>query len=86
MGGMFCGFIPYDLSYLLFVLHGLFDYQKILACSSNCHDIPVPTTTDVYFQVQQNSVYPNAGYPDQFGPQGKFVEDSIELNCLEITG
>ena len=34
----------------------------------------------------QNSTYPEAGYPDRFGPSGKFVENSTKLTCLEITG
>jgi hypothetical protein len=25
-------------------------------------------------------------YPDRFGPAGKFIENSIKLICLEITG
>ena len=32
------------------------------------------------------STYPDAGYPDRFGPSGKFVENYIKLTCLEITG
>jgi hypothetical protein len=27
-----------------------------------------------------------ANYPDRLGPSGKFVENSIKLICLEITG
>jgi len=30
--------------------------------------------------------YPDAGYPDRFGPSRKFVENSTKLTCLEITG
>ena len=36
-------------------------------------------------QVQENSTYPDAGYPDRLGPSGKFVENSKKLRCLEIT-
>ena len=36
--------------------------------------------------VQYNSTYPNAGYPDRLGPSGKFVENSTKLTYLEITG
>jgi len=32
-----------------------------------------------------NSPYLNAGYPDQLGPSGKFVENSTKLTGLEIT-
>ena len=39
-----------------------------------------------YKYVQQNSIYPDAGYPGRLGPLGKFVENSTKLNCLEITG
>ena len=35
--------------------------------------------------LQQNSIYPNAGYLDQFGPSLKFVENSIKLTCVEIS-
>jgi len=31
-------------------------------------------------------VIPFANYPDRLGPLGKFVENSTELTCLEITG
>jgi hypothetical protein len=37
-------------------------------------------------KIQKNSTYPDAGYPDRFGPSGKLVEDSAKLICLEITG
>jgi len=37
-------------------------------------------------KIQHNSTYPDAGYPDQLGPLGKFVENSTQLTCLEITG
>ena len=37
-------------------------------------------------QVQQNSTYPDAGYPEHLGPSGKFVESSARLSRLEITG
>jgi hypothetical protein len=37
-------------------------------------------------RLQQNSAYPEAGYPDRLGPSGKFVENSTKLTCLEITG
>jgi hypothetical protein len=30
--------------------------------------------------MQQNSTYPDAGYPDLLGPSGKSVENSIEVN------
>jgi hypothetical protein len=36
-------------------------------------------------KVQQNSSYPDAGYPDRYGPSGKSVENSIKPTCLEIT-
>ena len=35
--------------------------------------------------LQQNSIYSDAGYPNQFGPSGKFVENSIKVTCLEIS-
>jgi hypothetical protein len=38
------------------------------------------------YGTQQNSTYPDAGYPDRLGPSGKFVENSTKLICLEITG
>jgi len=38
------------------------------------------------FYVQYNSIYPDAGYPDRFWPWGKFVKNSTNLTCLEITG
>jgi len=37
-------------------------------------------------QVQQNSTYPDIGYPDRLGPSGKSVENSTKENWLEITG
>ena len=37
-------------------------------------------------EVQQNSTYSDAGYPDRFGPSSKFVENSTKLARLEITG
>jgi hypothetical protein len=37
-------------------------------------------------KIRKNSTYPDAGYPDRFGPLGKFVENSAKLICLEITG
>jgi hypothetical protein len=36
--------------------------------------------------VQLNSTYPDTGYPDRFGPSGKFEENYIKLTCFEITG
>ena len=27
-----------------------------------------------------------ANYPDRLGPSGKFIENSTQLTCLEITG
>ena len=41
--------------------------------------------------VQQNSNYPDAGYPElqlsgSLGLSGKFVENSTKLNRLQITG
>jgi len=36
--------------------------------------------------IQENSIYPNAGYPKQLNPSVKFVENSIKLTSLEITG
>jgi len=36
--------------------------------------------------LQQNSIYPDAGYPDRLGLSGKFVENSTKLTCLKITG
>jgi hypothetical protein len=38
------------------------------------------------YAIQQNSIYPNSGYPDRSGPSGKFVENSSKVTCLEITG
>jgi len=40
----------------------------------------------LYSEVQQNSTYPDVGYPDRLGPSGKFVKNSTKLTCLEITG
>ena len=37
-------------------------------------------------KIQQNSTNPGAGYPDRLGPSSKFVENSIKLIFLEITG
>jgi hypothetical protein len=37
-------------------------------------------------KVQLNATYPDAGYLDQLGPSGKFVENSTQLTCFEITG
>jgi len=36
--------------------------------------------------LQQNSSYPDAGYPHRVGRPGKFVGNSTKLTCLEITG
>jgi len=36
------------------------------------------------FQVQYNSTYPHAGYPDRLGPSGKFVDSSTELIALKL--
>jgi len=36
--------------------------------------------------LQQNSTYLDAGYTDSLGPLGKFVENSKEIMCHEITG
>jgi hypothetical protein len=40
---------------------------------------------------RQNSAYPVAGYrivncPDRLGRSDEFVDNSTEVNCLEITG
>jgi hypothetical protein len=35
--------------------------------------------------VQKNSIYPDAGHPDQLGLLGKFIENATKLTCLEIT-
>jgi hypothetical protein len=35
---------------------------------------------------QQNSTYPDAGYPDQLGPSEKYVENSTKLTYLVNTG
>jgi hypothetical protein len=37
-------------------------------------------------ELQQNSTYPDAGYPDRLGPSGKFDKNSKKLTCLKITG
>jgi len=37
------------------------------------------------YEVLQNSTYPDFGYPDLLGSSGKFVENSTQLTCLEIT-
>jgi hypothetical protein len=37
-------------------------------------------------KVQHNSNYPDAGYSDQLGRSGNFVENCTKLICLEITG
>jgi hypothetical protein len=42
-------------------------------------------------QVEYNATYPEAGYPElklsgSAWSSGKFVENSIKLACLEITG
>ena len=37
------------------------------------------------FELQWNSIYPNAASPDRLRPSGKFVENSEKINCLEIT-
>jgi len=37
-------------------------------------------------KIQHNCTYPDTGYPDQLDPLGKFVENSTQLTCLEITG
>ena len=45
------------------------------------------TVKKIHFRKSQyNSTYPDAGYPDQLGPWGKFVENSTKLTCLEVTG
>ena len=33
-----------------------------------------------------STVQLHAAYPDRFGSSGKFVENSIKLTCIEITG
>jgi len=35
-------------------------------------------------QVQYNSTYPHAGYPDRLGHSGKFVENSSKLIALKL--
>jgi hypothetical protein len=40
----------------------------------------------MYLQLQYNSAYPDAGYPDRLDPSGTFVENSTKLTFLEITG
>ena len=42
------------------------------------------TWNDKGDEVQQNSTYPEARYPDRLDPSGKFVENSTKLTCLEI--
>ena len=37
------------------------------------------------YDIQYNSTYPDADYPDRLGLSGKFVENSTKLNFLEIT-
>jgi hypothetical protein len=36
-------------------------------------------TATIFNIVQQNSTYPDAGYPDRLGPSGKFVEN-LQIN------
>ena len=36
--------------------------------------------------IQSNSTNPEADYPHQLGPSGKFVDNSTKLTFLEITG
>jgi hypothetical protein len=38
------------------------------------------------YRIQQNSGYPDAGYPDRLGLSGTFVENSTKPSCLAITG
>jgi len=60
-----------------------------------CSFLNIPRTFFAYkqifslafcFQIQYNSTYPDAGYPDRHGPSGTFVKNSTELTCHEITG
>jgi hypothetical protein len=36
-------------------------------------------------EIQYNSTYSDAGYPDELGPTGKSVENSTKLIGFEIT-
>jgi len=37
-------------------------------------------------ELQGNSAYQDAGYPDRLEPSAKFVENPTKLTCLEIIG
>ena len=50
------------------------------------HTIEISPKSLKEFQVQENSTYPDAGYPGRLGSSGKSVENSTKLTCLEITG
>jgi len=40
----------------------------------------------ILLQVQYNSTYPDSDYADRLGSSCKFVHNSTQLTCLEITG
>jgi hypothetical protein len=46
-----------------------------LRIAHDCHTL---------LHTQQNSTYPDAGYPGGFGPSGKFVENSPKLFRFDI--
>ena len=46
------------------------------------HDVDKNKWVKLY--IQQNSAYPDAGYPDRLGSWDKFVENSTKPTCLEI--
>jgi len=56
------------------------------------HWVPKEISTEKQFfflpriPLQQNSTYPEAGYPDRLGPWGTSVDISKKLTRFEITG
>ena len=47
---------------------------------------PIPILIYSHQLIAQNSNCPDAGYPEQLGSSGKFIQNSKKLTCLEITG
>jgi len=77
-----------DFGDILHLPFAYFLYRSVsrVQCSVSVATWPTSRKKTGDTAVQQNSTYPDAGYPDRHGPSGKFVENSITLTCLANTG
>jgi len=67
-------------SYTVNVMFKLFLFKEISCLDKGSVCLVISYKVDI----QQNSTYPNAGYPDRLGPSCEYVENSTKLSCLQI--